>query len=63
MAKVITKEDVQAAADKAADKATAAARKECVAAVKAVEVPEDAGKEFKAGIKAAVEAIKALSAE
>lgn len=35
MAKVITKEDVQAAADKAATKATAAEKKRCIAAVKA----------------------------
>lgn len=60
MAKVITKEDVQAAADKAAAKATAAEQKRCIAAVRAVEQPEDVtNKAFKAIKSAMVDALKA----
>lgn len=56
MARVITKDDVQAAADKAADKAKAAEMKRCVAAVKGI-MPE-AGAKPKAFIALAVAAIK-----
>lgn len=56
MAKVITKEDVQAAADKAAAKATAAEQKRCIAAVKSVDLTDVT--KPKAVIGLAVAAIK-----
>lgn len=66
MAKEITKDDVQAACDKAAAKATAAEKKRCVAAVKGALVAHVEGtsdKVFVRGAKsfatAAVAAIKA----
>lgn len=62
MAKVITKEDVVAASEKAAAKATAAETKRCVAAVKsstATLLEGEVSKDYKAGIKAAVQAIVA----
>lgn len=66
MARVITKEDVQAACDKAAAKAKAAARKECLAQLKTTqaflledsEVTKDYKAVVKYTIKAATDAIK-----
>lgn len=58
--------EVQALMEAAADKAKAAAYKEAVKAAKSAEVPEDDDKSFikgfKAGVKAAAEATKALAA-
>jgi len=61
MAKVITKEDVTAASEKAAAKATAAEQRRCIKAVKdaAAIVLADASKETKASIKAVVQAVTA----
>ncbi len=58
--------EVQALMETAADKAKAAAYKEAVKAAKSAEVPDDDDKSlvkgFKAGVKAAAEAVKALAA-
>lgn len=66
MAKAISKEDVQAAVDKAVVKATAAETKRCVAVVKASsaallegEVSKDFAKGIKSATAAAAAAIKA----
>ena len=55
MAKVITKEDVQAACGKAAAKATAQETKRCVTAIKDVSADDyDSVKKFKAAVIVAV---------
>lgn len=56
MAKVLTKDDVAAACEKAAAKATAAERKRCIAAVKSVDLTDVT--KPKAVVGLAVSAIK-----
>jgi hypothetical protein len=59
MAKVITQEMVQAAADKAAAKATAAEKKRCLGLIKNVQgmlIGGDPDKVYARGVKAAISA-------
>lgn len=61
MAKIITKEDLLAASEKAAAKATAAEQRRCIKALKdaAAETVVGASKDVKVGIKAVVQAATA----
>jgi len=60
VAKVITKEDVQTAVDKAVEKATKVERKRCIAAVKSCEHGKDvSSKDFKGAAVAAINDVEA----